>query len=79
MATYIVFTISEQGRDISEKIALGLAKPTLSKESMYDARLFNQSEGIGSGFRDDDGKVIQFDIHTCSLTNFMFSLSIQHL
>lgn len=44
----------EQGRDISEKIALGLAKPTLSKESMYDARLFNQSEGIGSGFRDDD-------------------------
>ncbi|CEI99752.1 hypothetical protein G6F70_004677 [Rhizopus microsporus] len=44
----------EQGRDISEKIALGLAKPTLSKESMFDARLFNQSEGIGSGFKDDD-------------------------
>lgn len=47
---------SESGRDISEKIALGLAKPSLSKESMYDARLFNQSEGIGSGFKDDDGK-----------------------
>ncbi|KAG1450771.1 hypothetical protein G6F56_008253 [Rhizopus delemar] len=44
----------EQGRDISEKIALGLAKPTLSKESMFDARLFNQTEGIGSGFKDDD-------------------------
>ncbi|GAA5813830.1 hypothetical protein MFLAVUS_007317 [Mucor flavus] len=44
----------EQGRDISEKIALGLAKPTLSKESMYDARLFNQSEGISSGFKGDD-------------------------
>ncbi|KAI7861481.1 SKIP/SNW domain-containing protein [Spinellus fusiger] len=44
----------EQGRDISEKIALGLAKPTLSKESMYDARLFNQSEGINSGFKDDE-------------------------
>jgi SNW domain-containing protein 1 len=44
----------EQGRDISEKIALGLAKPTLSKDSMYDARLFNQSEGIGSGFKDDE-------------------------
>ncbi|KAI8636063.1 SKIP/SNW domain-containing protein [Parasitella parasitica] len=44
----------ESGRDISEKIALGLAKPSLSKESMYDARLFNQSEGIGSGFKDDD-------------------------
>lgn len=23
---------------------------------MYDARLFNQSEGIGSGFKGDDGK-----------------------
>lgn len=44
----------EQGRDISEKIALGLAKPTLSKESMFDARLFNQTEGIGSGFKDED-------------------------
>ncbi|KAF7726404.1 mRNA splicing protein [Apophysomyces ossiformis] len=44
----------EQGRDISEKIALGLAKPTMSKESMYDARLFNQSEGISSGFKDDE-------------------------
>jgi hypothetical protein len=49
------YFFSEQGRDISEKIALGLAKPTLSKDSMYDARLFNQSEGIGSGFKDDDG------------------------
>jgi SNW domain-containing protein 1 len=47
----------EQGRDISEKIALGLAKPTMSKESMFDSRLFNQSEGISSGFRggDDEG------------------------
>ena len=54
---FFLFSISEQGRDISEKIALGLAKPTLSKESMYDARLFNQSEGIGSGFRDEDGKL----------------------
>lgn len=47
---------SESGRDISEKIALGLAKPTVSKDSMFDARLFNQTEGIGSGFKDDDGK-----------------------
>ncbi|KAI8146604.1 SKIP/SNW domain-containing protein [Fennellomyces sp. T-0311] len=44
----------EQGRDISEKIALGLAKPSMSKDSMFDARLFNQSEGIGSGFKDDE-------------------------
>ncbi|KAI9283605.1 SKIP/SNW domain-containing protein [Umbelopsis sp. AD052] len=44
----------EQGRDISEKIALGLAKPSMSKESMFDSRLFNQSEGISSGFRGGD-------------------------
>ncbi|KAI8341986.1 SKIP/SNW domain-containing protein [Chlamydoabsidia padenii] len=44
----------EHGRDISEKIALGLAKPSASKDSMYDARLFNQSEGISSGFKNDD-------------------------
>ncbi|KAI1320812.1 mRNA splicing protein [Mortierella claussenii] len=43
-----------EGRDISEKIALGLAKPTQSKDSMYDARLFNQSSGLGSGFKDDE-------------------------
>ncbi|CAG8654391.1 1594_t:CDS:10 [Acaulospora morrowiae] len=44
----------EQNRDISEKIALGLAKPTVSKESLYDTRLFNQSEGLSSGFKDDE-------------------------
>lgn len=44
----------EQNRDISEKIALGLAKPTTTKESMYDARLFNQNEGLNAGFGDDD-------------------------
>ncbi|BGP49812.1 mRNA splicing protein [Rhodotorula kratochvilovae] len=32
------------GRDISEKIALGLAKPTMSKDSMLDARLFNREQ-----------------------------------
>ncbi|KAF4584498.1 Pre-mRNA-processing protein 45 [Ophiocordyceps camponoti-floridani] len=44
----------EQGRDISEKIALGLAKPTQSKESMYDSRLFNRSGGFDSGFNEDN-------------------------
>lgn len=39
----------EQGRDISEKMALGLAKPTLSRESMYDSRLFSQASAFGSG------------------------------
>ncbi|KAF4983186.1 hypothetical protein FZEAL_1343 [Fusarium zealandicum] len=44
----------EQGRDISEKIALGLAKPTQSKETMYDSRLFNQSSGFDSGINEDN-------------------------
>ena len=41
-------------RDISEKIALGLAQPTLSKDSMFDQRLFNQSSGMSSGFGGED-------------------------
>ncbi|CAN8095303.1 unnamed protein product [Discula destructiva] len=44
----------EQNRDISEKIALGLAKPTQSKEGMYDSRLFNQTSGFDSGFNEDN-------------------------
>lgn len=44
----------ENNRDISEKIALGLAKPTASKEAMYDQRLFNQTAGMDSGFGADD-------------------------
>ncbi|CAD6896181.1 unnamed protein product [Tilletia caries] len=43
----------EQNRDISEKIALGLAKPTLSKDSQLDSRLFNQ-EALPGSFGDDD-------------------------
>ncbi|KAM4056314.1 SKIP/SNW domain-containing protein [Hirsutella rhossiliensis] len=44
----------EQNRDISERIALGLAKPTQAKETMYDSRLFNQSSGFDSGFNEDN-------------------------
>lgn len=43
----------EQNRDISEKVALGLAKPTQSSESMYDSRLFNQTSGFDTGFNED--------------------------
>lgn len=43
----------EQGRDISEKVALGLAKPTSSGEAMYDSRLFNQTSGFDTGFNED--------------------------
>jgi SNW domain-containing protein 1 len=44
----------EMDRDISEKIALGLAKPTQSSEGMYDSRLFNQQSGFSSGFNEDN-------------------------
>ncbi|KAE8380780.1 SKIP/SNW domain-containing protein [Aspergillus bertholletiae] len=44
----------EQNRDISEKVALGLAKPTQSSETMWDSRLFNQTSGMDSGFNEDN-------------------------
>ena len=43
----------EQNRDISEKVALGLAKPTQNSETMYDSRLFNQTSGFNTGFNED--------------------------
>ena len=43
----------EGNRDISEKVALGLAKPTQSSESMWDSRLFNQQSGFDTGFNED--------------------------
>lgn len=43
----------EQNRDVSEKVALGLAKPTQSSESMWDSRLFNQTSGFDTGFNED--------------------------
>lgn len=47
----------EEDRDISEKIALGLMKGTggkLTGESLFDARLFNQSTGMDAGFGPED-------------------------
>ncbi|KAH3201966.1 mRNA splicing protein [Aspergillus fumigatus] len=44
----------EQNRDISEKVALGLAKRTQTSESMWDSRLFNQTSGLQSGFNEDN-------------------------
>ncbi|EOD49190.1 putative transcriptional regulator cwf13 protein [Neofusicoccum parvum UCRNP2] len=43
----------EQNRDISEKVALGIAKPSQSSETMYDSRLFNQTSGFDTGFNED--------------------------
>lgn len=47
------FSYRQENRDISEKIALGLAKPTLTKESMLDSRLFNR-ESLSSSFAGED-------------------------
>ena len=45
----------ERERDVSEQVALGLpAKSTASGEGLFDARLFNSSAGMNSGFEDDD-------------------------
>lgn len=43
----------EQNRDISEKIALGIAKPSASKETLLDSRLFNR-EALSHGFASED-------------------------
>lgn len=43
----------DQNRDISEKVALGLAKPSQTRETMYDSRLFNQTSGFDTGFNED--------------------------
>ncbi|KAJ1885230.1 mRNA splicing protein, partial [Kickxella alabastrina] len=42
-------------RDVSEKIALGLAKPTsMSRESMFDSRLFNQPSASNAQLQNDE-------------------------
>ena len=44
----------EQNRDISERVALGIAKPTQNRETMYDSRLFNQTSGFGAAVNEDN-------------------------
>eukprot|EP01133_Synstelium_polycarpum_P006100 gene6100-7067_t len=44
----------DQERDISEKIALGQVQNVRTEDSLYDQRLFNQSEGMSSGFNGGD-------------------------
>jgi SNW domain-containing protein 1 len=46
----------DEDRDISEKIALGQLQGAgkLAGEAMFDSRLFNQSQGISSGFGHED-------------------------
>lgn len=40
----------DEDRDISERVALGQAAQPSSAEAMFDARLFNQSAGMDSGY-----------------------------
>ncbi|XP_057456690.1 SNW/SKI-interacting protein-like [Lotus japonicus] len=44
----------DRDRDISEKVALGMATAKTGTEVMYDERLFNQDQGMSSGFATDD-------------------------
>ena len=45
----------DDGRDVSERIALGMLQGSASTgEAQYDSRLFNQSAGMDSGFGADD-------------------------
>ncbi|WMV60013.1 hypothetical protein MTR67_053398 [Solanum verrucosum] len=45
----------DRDRDVSEKVALGMASTGTSRgEVMYDQRLFNQEKGMDSGFAVDD-------------------------
>ncbi|OIT01238.1 PREDICTED: SNW/SKI-interacting protein-like [Nicotiana attenuata] len=45
----------DRDRDVSEKVALGMASTGTSRgEVMYDQRLFNQEKGMDSGFATDD-------------------------
>lgn len=55
----------DEGRDISEKIALGMHRATgkLSGDSMFDSRLFNQSAGLDSGF----GGVDEYNVYSKAL------------
>ncbi|KAJ8541646.1 hypothetical protein K7X08_002462 [Anisodus acutangulus] len=44
----------DRDRDISEKVALGMASTSRGDVMMYDQRLFNQEKGMDSGFATDD-------------------------
>lgn len=44
----------QRERDISEQIALGMARPNTQDNDVHDQRLYNQSQGLGAGFGDED-------------------------
>lgn len=52
----------DEDRDVSERIALGQAAQPTSQEAQFDARLFNQSAGMDSGyFGGSDEKCAVYD------------------
>lgn len=44
----------QRERDVSEQIALGMARPNTTDDDVHDQRLYNQSQGLNSGFGDED-------------------------
>lgn len=63
---------TDDDRDVSEKVALGEA-PTASADTMFDARLFNQSHGMDSGFGDEEGyNVYDKPLFRGSSANFLY-------
>ncbi|KAL0552848.1 hypothetical protein IC582_011975 [Cucumis melo] len=63
----------DRDRDISEKVALGMASTGTGREGevMYDQRLFNQDKGMDSGFANDD----QYNIYDKGLFTAQPTLS----
>jgi len=66
--------LRDEDRDISEKVALGQgAGGPQSEESMFDQRLFNQTQGLEGGFGgDDDYNVYSKPLFGGSSANVMY-------
>ncbi|KFK25281.1 hypothetical protein AALP_AA8G091600 [Arabis alpina] len=62
----------DKERDISEKVALGMvSNGCRGGEVMHDQRLFNQEQGMGSGFATDD----QYNVYDKGLLTAQHALS----
>jgi SNW domain-containing protein 1 len=60
-------------RDVGERIALGQAVPQGTSETLYDQRLFNQTQGMDSGFGDEDAyNVYSKPLFTGSSANVLY-------
>jgi hypothetical protein len=59
----------DEERDVSETVALGKALPK-SADSMFDTRLYNQSQGMGQGFGGDDDYSVYSKPFSAGFTSF---------